>query len=131
MECLDHQEYVKRRMSALGLDTPTSLFGSWDQMLARATQIAAVTSVNPAMTVSAALNAGTMSALGVIGAGTAVYYLSAYITTLFLASAEGAHCRNTNSLNSHMIISFMYKNGIYDTENVEAELMRSPQLLVG
>lgn len=136
MECLDYSTYVERRMSASGLSMPGSMFDTYDQMLGKLGQIAAIATLAPGATVGTVLGgAGTASGIGpFVGMMSAVggmYYMSYFATTLFLAGVEGQYCRNTNRLNAALLANWMRSKGIYDTDGLEAEFIKHPELRIG
>lgn len=135
MECLDYATYVENRMNKMGLPLPGSFFDSYESLMNRLGQLSAMATLSPTASVASVASgvtsaAGAVTLFGVLSAGGTVFYVSALAGTLFFAAAEGQHCRNTNSLSSSQLISWMKSKGIYDVEGIEAEFIRSPQLRV-
>jgi len=135
MECLDYSTYVTNRMTRLGLSTPSNAFDTYDQMLGKLAQVAAIATLSPAATVGSvaagALTApGLLPAIGLLSAVGGMYYLGAFAGSLFFAAAENQLCKNTNKLNATMLTSWMKSKGIYDVHGLDAEFLKHPELSV-
>ena len=117
----------------MGLSTPNTVFDSYDQMLGKLAQVAAIATLAPGATVGATIMvggtaAGIMPLLGVMAAVGGMFYLSALAGSMFFATAEGQYCKNTNSLNAAMLSNWMRSHGIYDVDGLDAEFLKNPRL---
>ena len=115
---------------------PGSMFDTYDQMLGKLAQVAVIATLAPGATVGTAVGSGFTSAgiapfVGPMSAVGGMYYLSYFAGSLFFAGVEGQYCRNTNSLNAALLANWMRSKGIYDTDGLEAEFLKHPELRVG
>ena len=115
---------------------PGSMFDTYDQMLKKLTQIAAIATLASGATVGTVVGSGFTSAgiapfVGLMSAVGCMYYLSYFAGGLFFAGIEDQYCRNTNSLNAALLANWIRSKGIYDTDGLEAEFLKHPALRIG